>query len=358
MIRSSRWFLALIFLFSLCNLSLAAQWINPKDLIGNPDLARLQQGRKELTPKEKEEIKKYGFTGLELMTYVHANKESYRDFDMVVRLTTINASGIIQVKEVIHRWRYCLENYNVKLTLKGIKPGNKEYQRRAFLLLPPEDKGNTFMFTTYVKSRDMYKEQRLWSRPATLRRIRRGSAPNRQDKARGTDMTSDDLGIIRQPWEENYRILGKDSLRGVDCLVVEGKMWFVPDYYLSKRVIWIQKRNFLDIHEEQFDKKGRLFKIMDKEWVQVKPWNYWETKTWYMVDLSSRSKTFEQHYEWIFDQGLTEEDFSIKTLMRDHPWRLPKNPPPFIEKVSDFPSDPQVRWEFWNRLGIKPDVYR
>jgi len=355
---SLRWFLVLSLFPLLYSHSFAAQWINPKDLIGDPNLARLQQGRKELTAQEKEEIKRYGFTGLELMTYVQANKESAHDFDMFVRLTTINSSGIIQVKESVHRWRYCLKNYKAKLTLNGVKPGDKEYQRTAFLLLPPKLKGYTFMFVTYVKTKDMYKERTSWSRLPTLRRIRRDATPNRQDKARGTDMTFDDLGITKQPWEENYRILGEDVLRGIECLVVEGKMWFIPNYYLSKRVVWVDKKNFLDIHEEQFDREGKLFKIMDKEWIQVKPWNYWEIKTWYMVDLSTKSKTFEQHYGWIFDQGLTENDFSTKILMNDRPWRLPKNPPPFIEKPSDFPPEPKVRWKFWDSLGVRPEVYK
>lgn len=47
----------------------AAHWINPREVLKDPMIARLQQGRKELTPREREEIEKYGYTGLEIMTY-------------------------------------------------------------------------------------------------------------------------------------------------------------------------------------------------------------------------------------------------------------------------------------------------
>jgi hypothetical protein len=62
----------------LCNLPQVmgnpVLWVNPKIVVGDPMKARLQQGRKELTSLEKEEIARYGYTGLEIMTYVYANK--------------------------------------------------------------------------------------------------------------------------------------------------------------------------------------------------------------------------------------------------------------------------------------------
>lgn len=350
-------FTVLILLLTLYSLSLAGQWLNPKDLIGDPNLVQLQQGRKELTLEEKEDIKKYGFTGLEIMTYMDINRDHGQDYDVIGRITSMNSFGIITVSDELLRYKYCPRDYKARLTLDGVKPGDKEYMRIGYNLSPSRSKGNVFQSNGYLKSKELYKENVSWGKMAALRKVRRGTTPNREDKGWGTDTTRDDRGA-KEPWEENHKILGEDTLRGMDCFVMESKMWFVKNYYLSKRVTWIEKKNFIDIHEEQFDRKGRLFKIMDKEWVQIKPWNYWVINTWYTVDLSIRSKTLEQNYEWIFDQGLTEKDFSKKVMMNDNPWREPKNPLPLIEKVSDFPPDPHARWEFWEKLGIKPEVYK
>jgi hypothetical protein len=62
----------------------ADRWINPKDLVGDPSLVQLQMGKKELTGIEKEEIKRYGYTGLEVMTYVDMVKyQLWANFDEI-----------------------------------------------------------------------------------------------------------------------------------------------------------------------------------------------------------------------------------------------------------------------------------
>jgi len=62
-----------LFIFFVPDISHCGRWVNPKDIIKDPMLARLQQGRTELTDKEEKEIKEYGYTGLELITYVDIN---------------------------------------------------------------------------------------------------------------------------------------------------------------------------------------------------------------------------------------------------------------------------------------------
>lgn len=51
------------------------QWVNPREAIG-PQTARHPLWKKGLTDLEKKEIQTYGFTGLELMTYVDSNRET------------------------------------------------------------------------------------------------------------------------------------------------------------------------------------------------------------------------------------------------------------------------------------------
>ena len=135
--------------------------------------------------------------------------------------------------------------------------------------------------------------------------------------------------------------------------MVESKNWFVPKPYYSRRITWVERESFVDIHEEQFDPQGRIFKVMDKEWELLSS-GWWVNKRWIVLDVASGMKSVEDKTEWAFDQGLSEADISLRMLDKDDPWRTPKVNLPPVEKISDLPADPQVRWDFWARSGQRP----
>jgi hypothetical protein len=127
----------------------------------------------------------------------------------------------------------------------------------------------------------------------------------------------------------------------------------VSDPYYSRRVTWVEKENFLDLHEEQFDPKGRIFRLMDKDW-ELHSSGYWINASWSVVDLASGKRSLEERLEWLIDRGLTDADVSQRALEREESWRKPTATPHPIEKISAFPPAPKVRWEFWQKKGEKP----
>ncbi len=290
------------------------------------------------------------------MTYVMCNRDAGKDNECFYKNVIIDSSGNMQFQELIRKRKYYYKDYKARFTYDGIKPGDVVYKRAGIYCYPPRDKGTTFVITGYLHSKDTYKPDNILMRTMSLKRIRKFAAPNVQDKFYKNDMSHDDW-YARSAWQENHRIIGEDTLRGYDCFVVESKNWYYPKYYLSKRVTWVEKRNFLDLHEEQFDRKERLFKIMDKEWDQVLPWNYWARKRWDVMDLSTNSRTVEYIYDWKFDNGLTDKEFSKKLLVNERPWRKAKNPPPPIEKSSDLPEPPKVKLDFWKTMETTPIVF-
>jgi hypothetical protein len=335
----------------------ASTWKNPKDLIGDPSLARLQQGRKSLTPEEVADLQNYGYTGLELMTYVHANqKPGTRDFDLFYRHASIDGTGILRVTILNRRWKYYYRDYLALLTHNGIKPGEVIHKRPGYIIEPNKDRGSTFLNIGYLRSKETYREETANIRPISLKRIRSSVGPDKQDKFHGTDTTVDDW-VARQPWEENHRILGEDTFDGKPCFVVESKMWFLPRYYLSRRVTWVEKENFLDVHEEQFDPQGKLFKILEKTWTKHQPTGYWLRKRWNVVDHSSQSQSVEETFGWMIDQGLDETPFTLRAMENENPWRnLPDDMPPALTKATDLPPPPKVTQDFWKRIGQKVEL--
>lgn len=113
-----------VFLFCPAAFS-ASQWVNPKDQFKDVNEVRLQRGKKELTKIEKEEVEKYGFTGLELMIYLFFNQEpGNRDYDTCWNIYNITLEGkilkIIGIDRNIYRFK---NNKTDLVTLNGIKPG-------------------------------------------------------------------------------------------------------------------------------------------------------------------------------------------------------------------------------------------
>lgn len=317
-------------------------------------IARLQQGRKELTPRERKEIEKYGYTGLEIMTYVDDNADPGQDFDVFQRLIFADAGGHLRIAEMLLRQKHYYRDNLAILTQDGIKPGEVEHKRFAIFLYPEDDAGNAALGYRYMRSEKVYRGREAWIWSNKLRRIRRFTTLAREDQWMGSDITYEDL-MDREPWEEDHTIIGEDPVKDHECLVIESRNRVNPEYYLSKRVTWVEKTSFLDVHEEQFDKRGKLFKIIDKDWQQIKPWNYWVGWQWNVIVLGSKHRTLYQSYDWIFDQDFKNDQFSRDALGREKVWREAKSPPR-INDVSKLLPEPKIRWEFWNKIGIKPEV--
>lgn len=332
------------------------QWKNPKDVIGDPMMARLQQGRKELTDLEKEQIKKYGYTGLEIMTYLDANKDQGMDSEDFSRLVEIEGSGHIRQYLWLEKTKYYYKSYRDLLNLNGIKPGRVEKKNMGIYLDPPNVRMLGWITSYFLTSKERLNKREGHTWLQNLRKIRHSPSHAKSDNwFWGSSFTFDDV-TDREAWEESHIISGMDELKEKKCFVIESKYQLDSNYYLSKRVTWVEAENFIALHEEQFDRKGRLFRIFNKDWQQVKPWNYWALREWDAIDLVTGNRTLYQLKEWVFDQGYTDEDFKLVLLEKEEIWKEPKEPLPPIKNLSDLPSLPNIRMEFWDRMGIKPEV--
>jgi hypothetical protein len=341
-------FLSLIFLitFPIPGVFGEDQWINPKALIGDPSLARLQQGRKELGPGEKEDLARYGYTGLELMTYVDANKESAKDEEAFYRLMEISSNGSIRSDVSLRRKKYYRASYKDNLTYNSkYKPGKIWAKRRGIYTDPPDKRGWNWIAYMFLRSENFRRLEEGWMWQPATRKVLRYTVNPQEDPMAGTEMTMDDFRW-REPWEEDHKIIGEDIIQGKKCFVIESRHCLKTSYYLCKRVTWIERQNFLDLHEEQYDCNGQIWKVIDNQWEQIEPWNYWVRKERYFYDLKSKNRTLLQAYDWIFNQGTDDTFFNPMGLYDNRIWREPREPIPPIKSLADIPPPPSVRTQF------------
>ena len=216
-------------------------------------------------------------------------------------------------------------------------------------LSPPERRYRGWLYYIYLTSEEKHiKDIEGWNWVHELRRYRRSPTKAKDNHWLGSVLRYDDF-LLRRPWEEDHTIIGEDVYNGNECLVVESRNRINPDYYLSKRVTWVEKKNLLDLHEEQFDKKGRRSLIMDKLWEQIKPLNYWVISQWNGIDLVTKRRVVRRNYDWRFEQRFDDGEFLPATMGKEYFWREARNLPP-VRHISDLPPEPQVRREFWNTL--------
>ncbi|MBI2875780.1 MAG: outer membrane lipoprotein-sorting protein [Candidatus Tectomicrobia bacterium] len=326
---------------------------NPKEIFGDPMIARMPPGKAQLTPSEKEEIQKYGYTALELMIYSYASKEPGRDNDRFDRVTVVDSLGNMRIREFLCKYSFYYKDIKALITQDGIKPGELHSNMIGLNVYPPENVGSGGTCYTYLNSAGIQKARWTWSWSNKLRRVRVKNPQIKDDNYTISDLTWDDLEEREPWWEEEHKILGTDILKGQKCFVVESRNIVNPKYYLTRRVTWVEEKDFRELHEEQFDRKGRLFRAIDKDWIQVKPWGYWAWSQWNSRTLDTRVRTIYQWYDWIFDQGFGKRWYSQGQLRKEFIWRKPKSPLPYFKGVAELPPEPQIRWEFWNTLGVK-----
>ena len=344
-----------ILLLALASPLFAGQWVNPKDVVGDPMKARLQQGRKELTAQEKEEIQKYGFTGLELMTYLYANKALPPDSDVIHRCVNYNGVTGLTHSLWLFRRMYHYKSILDKITYQSVKPGEIEYRMLGYIAESPANRNMAMLQVNYAQSEKNQKNREQWTYVPKLKRVRK-DVPGDREKEYGTMIVTVDDDEIREPWEEEHKIIGEDTIQGRATLVVESRHRLNPQYYLSRRVIWVDKTNFIDLHEEQFNPQGKIYKIFDTDWIQIKPGNYWVSRETNIVKLPGSERTVHQTPAWIIGQGLTDKDFSERVISSERPWRKLDYAFPAIQSLADLPPPPKARTEFWSRLGVKAET--
>ena len=224
-------------------------------------------------------------------------------------------------------------------------------------MYPPEVEREGNSCYTYLKSKKFTKAADFFRYSKKTRRVTRVPTLKNEDSALGTELSWYDFHF-HQPWDNEHKILGEDTIRGNDCMVIERRSKIYPDFYLEKSIIWVERHNFLKLHEEQFDKEGKLFKVMDWKWEQLKPSNHWVYTSWNVTNLKSKGRSLVQMFNHDLDSGRKEKEFDAIRMTEEKFWMKCEDWPPPIKKISDFPPEPRIRWEFWEKMGIKPEVAR
>ncbi len=200
------------------------------------------------------------------------------------------------------------------------------YKDSVAFTQPTSVKGLATLTWNYMSpSRD----QDVWLWLPSLRKIRKVSAGQADDSFMGGDLTTEEI-TTRRFSDETYKLIGEENFKGYTS-VFDGKVYHKDEpcyviecypkrkpWYYSKRVAYVSKNFGGNMLDEIYDPNGKLYRTLFRGWIimQVNGKDYPAQNRVEAEDLRTGHKTVIIFDEIKFDQGLSEDIFTQKTLMR------------------------------------------
>jgi len=258
-----------------------------------------------------------GMTAEEIMQVMYYNKYSLfsHDYQQVGEVFYVDASGFTR-KRIWKRQRI------IKAGQDGIS-----YKDLVLITYPTQLKGLAVLTWTYE---DPATDQNVWLWIPSLKKVRKISASEDDDAFMGADFTVEEVSTRRFE-DENYKLIaekefkgykieqtGEVKFQGAPCFVIECTPK-KPHWYYAKRVVWVDKKTGGEIFEEYYDKNNNLFKTLFRNW------EFYDAKggrkypyqsALECKDLRTGHRTTILMRDTKYDQGLSEYDFTVKSLMR------------------------------------------
>ena len=137
---------------------------------------------------------------------------------------------------------------------------------------------------------------------------RRIASHVKNQKFAGTDFSYDDMEAKFLSLKYDPELIDQDD--ETYTLKLIPKPGLKTDY--SKQLLKVNKQDFYPVTAEYFDKGGN--KIKEATYQYEKVGNYWSSKEIYMKDLKKNHSTKMIVSDVIFDQGLSDDEFTVRKL--------------------------------------------
>lgn len=260
---------------------------------------------------------KPGMSADEIMKIVYHNKYSLfaHDYKLpLARIYYVDKDGFTRTKDAIRE----------RIILGG--KDEVSYKDIVVVTEPTSAKGLAVLTWTYE---DVDRDQDTWLWLPSLKKVRKVSASESDDSFMGSDFTVEEVST-RRFQDETYKLIGEKKFEGYTfeqtgelkfkdrpCYVIEATPK-KPHWYYSKRVVWVDKETGGNIFDEYYDKNGKLFKTLFRDWTFYKP----ETKRYprqaalECKDLRTGHRSVVINSDEEYDVGLDESGFTVRRLER------------------------------------------
>ena len=260
---------------------------------------------------------KEGMSAEEIMQIKYFNKYSLfaRDYQSIGDVVFIEKDGSRRNRRFL-RQRIIL----------GRASDNVSYKDLVMFTEPTSVKGLATLTWNYMNPN---RDQDVWLWLPSLRKIRKVSVGQADDSFMGSDFTVEEI-TTRRFSDETYKLIGEENFKGYTS-IFDGQVYHQGEpvyviecypkrkpWYYSKRVTYVSKNFGGNILDEIYDPNGKLYRTLFRGWIimDVRGREYPAQNRVEGHDLRTGHKSIIIFDEIKFDQGLSEDIFTQKTLMR------------------------------------------
>jgi outer membrane lipoprotein-sorting protein len=180
---------------------------------------------------------------------------SARDIVMASREKQFPENSVMDITMVLINKRGNKRTRKIETKRKTL--GDGEAKSVAYFLSPADVKGTAFLVWEHKEQ-----DNDVFIYLPALKKIRRIASDQKNQSFMGSDFSYSDMEK-EDVDDATHKILTEETLEGTPCWVIESIPKPESDSEYSKVLTWVTKDQFIPEKMELYDKKGKLYKIMD-----------------------------------------------------------------------------------------------
>ena len=207
-----------------------------------------------------------------------------------------------------------LSNGNGQQSIRQIKIKTLELQGDGDKSLTIFDKPRDVKGTAFLSYSHSVGADDQWLYMPAIKRVKRISSRNKSGPFMGSEFAFEDFSSFELQ-KYRYNFLAQEQLNGKDCFKVEQFPLDENSGY-TRRVVWVDKQHYLEQKVEFYDRKDVLLKTLIFSGYQQYTGNFWRAQSMNMTNHQNGKSTELKWFDYAFNTGLSEKDFSRNALKR------------------------------------------
>lgn len=192
-------------------------------------------------------------------------------------------------------------------------PGTTDNRRIVVFTAPADIRGTKTLLIEHSGGEDG-----IWIYLPAMKKVRRLVANNKKDSFVGTDFSYGDvIGYRVDDW--NHTLLREETLTGVSCWVIQStpksaEVENISGY--SRRISWIDKRSYIAIRTEIYDREGAYVKRLTQEDVrEIDPRKHkWQAMRLTAENVQTGHRTIIELENFRANTGVSDAEFTPSYL--------------------------------------------
>lgn len=242
---------------------------------------------------------------------------------LTLLLTQPDGNEIMQKVKSMHK----LQDEDRRIEMQLIDRRGKTKSRSVHMLNMETSDGLSKLMLIFLEPRDVEgtglltwehadRDDDQWLYLPSLKKEKRIASGSKRSPFMGTDFAYEDLQVENLA-KHDYAVVGEETIDGNACWKIEAVLKNKKDTRSSgyaKRVLYVRKDIHYTVRIDYHDRRGAHIKTLTNGAVKNIQGNIYRSNDFVMENIKKKSKTRMVVNERKVNQGLNENDFTVRKL--------------------------------------------